>query len=98
MNTVKLYKVTCTKGYMASLECGTGYSLTPWGENTVDYEGYDDGGKDYILPDGYSVGQDQFDVPHIYDENDNYCQFVSVNGNPAIVIDEPLPKILKRVK
>jgi len=41
MTTITAYKVTTTKAYMAD-ECGTGYSLTPWGRNTAYYEGYDE--------------------------------------------------------
>ena len=44
MTTVKLYQVTVTKSYMMD-EQGTGFSLKPWGDNTIHYEGYDDGAK-----------------------------------------------------
>ncbi len=95
-NLVRLYKVTCTKAFVASMEQGTRFSLLPWSGNNAEYEGYDDGGANYILPDGYSVSNDNYDVPHIYDAKDNYCALVVVNGNPAIVTGDPLPMILKK--
>jgi len=96
MANVKIYKVTCTRGFVASLEQGAGFSLEPWGNNTVDYDGYDDGGTSYTLPDGYDIDCDSYGVPHIYNADGNYCALVEVNGNPAIVTGNPLPIILKR--
>lgn len=97
-NLIKIYQVTCTKGFIASIETGTGFSLKPWEGDNIDYEGYDNGGLDYILPDGYNTGFDDCGQPHIYDSKDNYCELVSVNGNPAIVTGDPLPMILKHGK
>jgi len=50
MKTVTLYKIEVTKAYQMA-EQGTGYSLEPWSGNTAYYEGADDGGKEYALPD-----------------------------------------------
>ena len=55
LRVVIVYQITCDRAY-AMYEQGTGYSLAPWGENTEYYEGDDDGGTVYILPDGYQVG------------------------------------------
>lgn len=84
-NVVKLYKITITKAYMMS-EQGTGYSLTPWSGNNVDYEGYDDGGRDYLLPEGYKVGETVDGTIAIFDANDQYCSISAKNnGNPTLV-------------
>lgn len=96
MNTVKIYEVTRTKTYQMS-EQGTGFSLVPWGENTEYYEGYDDGGKDYILPDGYEVADDTNDQPHIYDNKGDYCELITYGGSPAIITNNPYPLKLKKV-
>ena len=87
MHTVTIYKVTCTKGYVASVDCGTRYSLLPWGSNTIEYEGYDDGGKDYVLPDDCEVSGDVTGMPHIY-HGDRVCDLIlHTSGRPQLVID-----------
>jgi hypothetical protein len=83
-NTVKIYKSVCTKGYMLS-EQGEGASLTGWGSNTEYYEGYDDGGKDYALPEGYSLGKTASGEVAIFDEKDNYCTIVNEDGKILLV-------------
>ncbi len=95
---IKIYKITITKAYVASLELGTRFSLSPWSDN-IDYEGFDDDGRDYVLPEGYDIGKDSDNQLHIYDSKGSYCELVKRYGNPAIsVADNPLPVILKRVK
>ncbi len=85
MNSIKLYKTTCTKGYMAC-EQGTGYSLQPWGSNTAYYEGHDDGGKVYALPEGYTVEQSNGGTDEVYDENGMHCSIVNhSSGRPELV-------------
>jgi len=54
MKIVKIYKVTCTNAYRLE-EQQTGYQLTPWGEDTLYYQGFDDGGVNYRIPSGYTV-------------------------------------------
>jgi len=83
MEKVKIYKVTCTKAYMASLELGTRYSLEPWGKDTAYYEGIDDGGKDYLLPDGFCPERSKDGTIAIYKENE-YCPLVTTQQGPAI--------------
>lgn len=56
-NTVTIYAVTTTQCQIASVEAGTRWSLRPWGNNTREYAGYDDGGRVYLLPEGYQVEQ-----------------------------------------
>jgi len=64
-----LYKVTCTKAYLAFDELGDNYSLTPWENNTTYYEGYDDGGRWYILPENIvvRVGEIAYRTPALFD-------------------------------
>lgn len=85
MATVTIYKVTCTEGYMMD-EQGTGFSLEPWGRDTTYYKGYDDGGKEYLLPVGYEVGETKYDEPAIYLDGTYYCDIVrDTGGIPTLV-------------
>ena len=85
LQTVTLYKVTTTKAYMMS-ELGSGYSLKPWGNDTTYYEGYDDGGRQYVLPDDYYLGETKYGEPMIYRRDDeNYIIITTVNGRPALI-------------
>lgn len=84
MQKVKIYKATCTRGYRMD-EQGEGYSLYPWGEDTRYYEGYDDGGQMYILPDGYRVGESVHGELCIYNSKDSYCPLIKQYNSPAIV-------------
>lgn len=86
MNTVKIYEITQYEAYRAD-ETGTGYSLHPYGDSTRYYKGYDDGGTDYAIPDGFTVKEGNDKRLHFYDSNGNYCELVSHNGKPAIVTD-----------
>ena len=97
MNTVKLYKITRTKCYQMS-EQRTGYSLYPWGNNTADYEGYDDDGKDYILPDGFDVAESQFGDLQIYDQDDKYCTIIKKFNSPCLVTSRCEEIILAQTK
>lgn len=85
MAKVTLYKINCTKAF-SMVEQGEGYSLTPWGDNTASYEGSDDGGKEYNLPDGYSVAQTKAGDMAIYDQNNCHCAIlVHSSGGPQLV-------------
>jgi hypothetical protein len=84
MAEVKIYKITRTRAYMMD-EVGEGYSLEPWGGNNMDYEGYDDGGKMYVLPDDYEVAQSKFDDMHIYNNKGDCCPLIKQYNSPAIV-------------
>jgi len=81
MSIVKIYKVTITKGYQIS-EQGTNFSLTPWRSN-IDYEGFDDGGSDYKLPEGFEVGETIDEALAIYKGND-YYSLTKFYNNPMI--------------
>lgn len=86
MNTVKIFKTECTKGF-SIWEQGKGASLQGYGKNTVYYEGSDDGGKNYLLPDGCTLGVTVDGQPAIFDENDCYCNIV--NNNDQIILVSP---------
>lgn len=87
MNTVKIYEHTRTETYMMR-EQGTGYSLYPYGKETRYYKGYDDGGQEYIIPEGFTVTEGQDEQLHFYDNRGNYCELTSRYGKPAIVTDD----------
>ena len=78
MTTVKLYQITVTKSYMMD-EQGTGFSLKPWGDNTIHYEGYDDGGKEYQLPEGYELSETTMGELAIFDNKGEYCKIVGAD-------------------
>ena len=85
MNTVKIYKRTCTKGYMMD-EQGETYSLTPWGDDTPYYTGYDDGGEDYILPDNYELGETTSGEKAIFGPDGAYCDiYMHSSGLPQLI-------------
>ena len=95
MNTVKIYKITITKAYIMK-EQGERFSLIPWNGNNKDYEGYDDGGKDYTLPEGYEVAKSASESLEVYNKNGGYCKLFKKFSSPAILDDEEI--ILKGVK
>jgi len=85
MNTITLYKVTCTKAYQMT-EQGTGYSLHPWSGNTEHYEGHDDGGRLYALPEGYYESRTAGGVDRLFDEKARSCSIVThSSGLPQLV-------------
>lgn len=84
MKTVKIYNVTCTTAYQMC-ETGKRFRLIPWGENTRYYEGYDDGGKDYILPDGYEVAENNCGSLGIYNANGKPCELITMRNTPVIL-------------
>ncbi|MBQ9000482.1 MAG: hypothetical protein IJ087_01360 [Eggerthellaceae bacterium] len=56
-------------------ETGSHWSLEPWGGNTVDFKGEDDGGAIYRLPDGFTVGTIMGGVPAILGTDGYPCAF-----------------------
>lgn len=78
-------------------EQGEGFSLQPWGRNTPYYQGYDDGGKEYLLPAGFEVAETQFGEKAIYHGND-YCELRihPPSGKPQLAfIDSTNMPVLK---
>lgn len=85
MHTVKIYKVERTRAYQMA-ELGAGYSLRPWGNNTPYYDGDDDGGQEYVLPDGYEVAMSGVGTEEIYDRSGRCCAIVAhSSGRPQLV-------------
>lgn len=86
MTAVLIYKSECTKAYSMS-EQGEGYSLRPWSNGDSGYyEGDDDGGLWYTLPDGYSIGETVSGEKAIFDANDKHCEIVMHrSGRPQLV-------------
>ena len=66
-------------------EQGVGANLTGWGNNTQYYEGTDDGGLEYVLPEGYSVGKTVIKESAIFDEKNKYCGIVNKDGKIYLV-------------
>jgi hypothetical protein len=83
-DTVKIYTVTTRKAYRMD-EQGTRYTLRPWGKNTEYYEGYDDGGKDYTLPEGIHVDQNIADELMLWDAQGRHHELVDGSRGPAIM-------------
>ncbi len=96
MNTVNIYKIVCTQSTMAA-DQGTGFSLRPWGTDTDTIKGFDDGGQEYILPDGYSVAESRSKTPEIYNDDDKHCELVvhEPSGKPQIAgISRKMPVLI----
>jgi hypothetical protein len=92
MKTVKLYKTTITKAIHMS-DQGSGYSLTPFGDDTAMIQGYDDGGRDYILPDYLDLSETVGGEPAIY-FGERHCPIVSLFGKPQVITGTPNCPIL----
>jgi hypothetical protein len=89
---VTIYRIVCTRAYQMA-EQGSGYSLRPWGENTPCYEGSDDGGREYLLPDGYTVAMSNGGTEEIYGPDGLHCAIVPhSSGLPQLVsASGPMP-------
>lgn len=93
MKTVTIYEVTCTKSIQMGNQ-GTGYSFRPWGEDTAYIQGYDDGGKEYILPDNLEFAECVDKSMQVY-ENNQHCPLTVQFGKPALITSTGIV-ILKR--
>jgi hypothetical protein len=96
--SITIYRVTCT-GAQRMEECGSGYSLTSWGQDTVAYKGDDDGGETYEMPAGYSVGVDAANVRRIYDARNVEADLIDGGHGPCLLgpnYEQLIP--LKRVR
>jgi len=101
MNTVLLYKVTITKGYMMG-ECGTVYSTVPCGKNTKYYEGFDDGGEIYILPDGYELCETEYGNLEFYRKCKQTGKYIHValitDNNTPVLVDTYFPYVAEFIR
>lgn len=86
MAKIRIFKIECTRAYMMS-ELGTGLSLYPWGKNTESYEGDDDGGTVYELPEGYTVSVTGAGDLGIFDPHDCYCHLWQRGQKIALTSD-----------
>lgn len=84
MTTVKLYYIHQYEAYRMD-ETGRHYSLEPYGKNTQYYKGEDDGGRDYELPEGYSVGETKYGELAIFDEKDEHVELCTLNNRPVLI-------------
>ena len=83
MATVRIYKVTVYESYRMD-ECGTRYTMLPWGGDTIDYRGCDDGGVDYVLPDGFEVGENYAGVPMVFTPEGEGCVLENCGNKPGL--------------
>ena len=65
-------------------EQGKGLSLHPWGRNTAYYEGSDDGGTVYELPEGYELAETRGHDLGIFDPDGRYCDLILHLGEVAL--------------
>lgn len=96
--TVKIYENTCTQS-ISIWDEGSGLSLMGWGDNTDVIQGYDDDGKEYVLPDGYRLGEIWGGLPAIFDDGDSHCEIIKhSSGSPQLVsgLGRPAP-VLREV-
>lgn len=93
MNTVTIYFAECTKAYQMVEQHGPSASLRPWGDNTEHYEGADDGGAQYVLPDGFSVDELKSGEEAIFNGNDHYA-LATIQGQPALIGDSKYEPII----
>ena len=80
---VTIYKINCFSSPEPGQE-GESCSLLPW-RNLQGLHGKDDGGRDYSLPDGYSVGITDGGEPAIFSEEETVCELMLHNGCPLLV-------------
>jgi hypothetical protein len=96
MTKINIYEVYTNNDYE------TGYKNTyridkPEAKLFTDYRDYNE--FEFELPDGYSIGKDEYGKTNIYDSNNNYCRLVNYNNCPAIeASNSNYPLILKAVK
>lgn len=81
MTTAKIYRVKTDKAYYA-MDCGWSWSLEP-GKCSEYQEQWDDGGRDYELPEGYEV-VDNYGQPFIYGPDGFPCEIYTHGKSPMI--------------
>ena len=96
MKKVKLYKVTCTESYMIN-EQGENYNLYPWGLDTNEYKGHDDGGNYYVLPEGYEIAESNSGKVEIY-KGEKRCEIlIHHSGLPQLISGDKEMPVLKKL-
>jgi len=83
MEQVRIYKIICTETNESRKQRDY-YSLQPWEGSPEKTDCFDDGGKEYILPDGYRVARDTDNAAHIY-HDDSPCELsIHSSGRPQL--------------
>lgn len=84
MAKATIYTITVTKAHETG-DQETFYSLEPWGANSQYYEGYDDGGKDFLLPEGVAVGRDKNGARILYEKSSGRAvEICGMDGGPVL--------------
>lgn len=96
MAEITIYRIECTKAYRRDGR-GVWYSLEPWGGDTDYFEGADDGGEKYLLPDGYRVGQNNICCLSIYSDDGTAHDLITHQDRPAIVSNDGRVIFLRKV-
>ena len=80
---VTIYKINC----YASLDparVGESCSLLPWDDSDPGCRGTDDGGRDYVLPEGYAC-RTESGAPAVFSAEGVCCEVLLHNGTPLLV-------------
>lgn len=67
-------------------ETGSNLSLEPWGGDTREYRGHDDGGIYYDLPPGVHLAQSNVHSLELYDDLDRRLVYISDHGCPTVIM------------
>lgn len=95
---VTIYKINCYSSLEPS-RMGENVSLLPWDASDPGSQGRDDGGRDYVLPEHYRVGNDEDGCPAIQREDGTVCGLMLHNGCPLLIDEEKrLAHLLERYK
>jgi len=81
----KFYVMTVEEAWMMS-ETGSNLSLEPWGGDTREYKGRDDGGIYYDLPPGVHLAHSNVRSLELYDEHDRHLEYISDRGCPTVIM------------
>jgi len=80
---ITLYYNRQDKAYMMD-EIGAGWSLEPYGDDTDYYSGETEEEAEFILPDGYRLGESKYGETMIFC-GDTYCPIITDrHGNPRL--------------
>ena len=97
MDTVTLYRIFCYHAPHEEQE-GETFSLVPWTEENATLQCEDDGGKDYVLPEGYGLSAEN-GIPVILNPDNQPCGLQEHNGFPLLIdIAKKLAILLERDK
>ena len=80
---VTVYRITCFSAPEPGRE-GESCSLLPFREEPG-LSGRDDGGRDYVLPEGYGAGIGPGGAPSVYSAEGALCEIMLHNGAPLLI-------------